>query len=82
MWQKIVISLSTLGLWCCTQSAAKGFIPIFDSQGNNMGSDFSIEDLNPINNSGSFEASEELQEFLGYDPSREWNNGVRPEDVI
>lgn len=82
MWQKIVISLSTLGLWCCNQSAAKGFIPIFDSQGNNMGSDFSIEDLNPINNSGSFEASEELQEFLGYDPSREWNNGDNPEDVI
>ena len=69
----------------------EAFIPLPDEQGEYsydtegnlvINSNFSIENLRAVTKGGSFEVEPDIIRLLGYDPSRSWNPGDRPEDII
>lgn len=55
----------------------------YDESGNlTIAGNFSLGDLRPFTTSGSYQADSQTKQILGYDPSRSWNVGDFPVEVI
>lgn len=85
MWKQLSATLAIfLGL--TTASPAKAFIPIATEAEDGTITlemlDASISDLPAFRQGGTFKASSQVIEFLGYNPSRTWYAGDRPEEIM
>lgn len=82
MNKKILSTLLLLGISLPLGSnSAQALIPIPSKDGS-LKFDYGIGDLKEMSNDGEFVANDFIKKTLGYDPSRSWQAGDRPEDVL
>ena len=85
MWKQLSATLA-IALGLTTASPAEAFIPIAtEAEDGNITLemvDASIEDLPAFRQGGTFKADRQIIDILGYDPSRTWYAGDRPEDIM
>lgn len=53
-----------------------------DANGNIIVQDQNFRDFKAVRTGGSFKVAPDVVKILGYDPSRSWSAGDRPEDII
>lgn len=87
MFRSSWLAIALTGLFALPSQA---FIPLpdrngkysFDEDGRVTMDGRSFRHLGSVSSSGSFQAHPDVIEFLGYDPSRSWQAGDRPEDIF